>query len=129
METTITKKTVSWWDWTGVFFSGLCVVHCLFTPVVLAGASLWIASEWVHVGFLVALIPVTIVASKRTCPSHKKNRVVVLFYAGLVFLGTAIFIGESMGEAAEIILTILGSIMLITGHLQNRRLRLLNKNR
>ena len=122
MESTITKKQISWWDWTGVFFSGLCVIHCIATPLLLAGATLWLASEWVHVSFLVVLIPIVIMASRRSCPSQTKRRVMVLFYAGLFFLGAAIFLGESMGEASEIGLSILGSILLITGHLKNRQL-------
>ena len=127
METTTIEKTVSWWDWAGVFFSGLCVIHCIATPVLLAGASLWIASEWVHVGFLIALIPIAIIAARRTCPSQKKRRVVILFYSGLVLLGAAILFGESMGEAVEILATMIGSVLLIAGHLQNRLLHQITK--
>ena len=122
MESTIIKKNVNWWDWTGVFFSGLCVIHCIVTPVLLAGASLWIASEWVHVGFFLVLIPIVVMASRRSCPSRDKRWVMTLFYSGLIFLGAAILIGESLGETAEIALTIIGSILLISGHLKNRQL-------
>lgn len=119
---TIEKKTINWWDWTGVFFSSLCVIHCLATPILLAGASLWIASEWVHIGFLVALVPIVFLALRHSHATHSKRSLVVLFNAGLVLLVVAILFGESLGEAFEIGLTIVGSTLLIAGHLRNRYL-------
>lgn len=128
METRVIKKPVSWWDWAGVFFSGLCVIHCIVTPLLLASAVVWFASEWVHVSFLVALVPIAIMAARRTYPYSKKRWVIFLFSSGLLLLGLAIVLGESLGEIAEISLTLLGSMLLITGHLQNRHLHVIKKS-
>lgn len=121
--TLIDKKVINWWDWLGVFFSSLCVIHCVATPILLAGASLWIASEWVHIGFLIALVPIVFLALKHSHASHHGKRgLVILFNAGLVFLVSAILFGEALGEGFEVGLTIVGSILLISGHLRNRYL-------
>ena len=125
MKTTTIKKPISWWDWAGVFLSGLCVIHCIATPLLLASAVVWFAAEWVHVSFLVALIPIAIMAARRTYPTSRKRWVIALFSAGLLLLGLAIVMGEAMGEIVEISLTLVGSMLLITGHLQNRHLHVI----
>ena len=120
METTTIKKTISWWDWTGVFFSSLCLVHCVATPIILASAPLWVASEWVHVIFLIALVPITFIASRRAYRVPRRYSVIFFLTTGLAVLIAAVFVEESMGEFAEIGLTIVGSLLLIVGHLKNR---------
>ena len=117
MTVSIAKKRISCWDWAGVFFSSLCLVHCVTTPILLASTALWIVSEWVHVGFLVLLIPITLIASRR---SYRKPSVVVFLYAGLSILGAGLILSEVFGERFEVSTTILGSLLLIIGHLRNR---------
>ncbi len=120
MESTTLKKSINWWDWSGVFFSGLCLIHCIATPLLLASASLWIASEWVHVVFFAILIPITVVASRRAYQSLQKRWVVYFLSAGVVVLGIGIFLGQVWGESVEVVLTLIGSVLLIAGHLGNR---------
>ena len=124
--TTTIKKTTNFWDWAGVFFSSLCVIHCIATPLLLAGAAVWIASEWIHVSMLLLLIPIVIMASMRPCPAQKKRQVVFIFISGLALLGAALLMEERVGEVGEIVLTVAGSSLLIAGHLKNRRMHLAN---
>ena len=128
MESTTIKKSLSWWDWAGVCLSGLCVIHCIATPLLLASAVVWFASEWVHASFLIVLVPIAIMAVRGAYPSDKKRWVIFLFSAGLLLLGLAVAVGESMGEVAEISLTLMGSMLLIAGHLQNRHLHVVKKD-
>ena len=120
METTTIKKTISWWDWSGVFFSSLCLIHCIATPILLASASLWVASEWLHVTFLIILIPITVVSSRRALQSPRKREILFFLYSGLLVLVLAILLEPVMGEFFEIAATVGGSMLLITGHLKNR---------
>ena len=119
METTTIKKTRNWWDLSGIFFSGLCLIHCIAPPILLASTSLWITSEWVHTAFLVILIPIAVFASRRALRPPRKLWIVIMLHAGLVFLGLGIVLGHDMGEAVEIGLTIIGSVMLIVSHIAN----------
>ncbi|MEM8488771.1 MAG: MerC domain-containing protein [Bacteroidota bacterium] len=114
------KKTVRWWDISGMFFSSLCLLHCIATPVLLAGATAWFVSEWVHTLFLLILIPVTGLAIWRSKAWQTRRWVVVMLLAGLTLVGSAILVGEFVGELAEIALTVTGSLMLIAGHIGNR---------
>ncbi|MFK7844799.1 MAG: MerC domain-containing protein [Rhodothermales bacterium] len=120
METTINKKTISWWDWSGIFLSGLCLLHCVATPLLLAGVSFWLLSEWIHVLFIVMLFPITIIASRRTYLTGKKRWPVILLVAGLSILIAAVIFGEMMGEVFEVSMTSAASFLLIYGHLSNR---------
>lgn len=120
METTIIKKTISWWDWSGIFLSGLCLLHCVATPLLLAGVSFWLLSEWIHVLFIVLLMPVTIMTSRRAFLGGEKKWPVVLLVAGLAILIAAILLGEMMGETVEVSMTFAASFLLIYGHLSNR---------
>ena len=122
MNTSIVKKSTSLWDWSGIFFSGLCLLHCVATPVLLAGASIWLLSEWVHIVFIISLIPITFMAARRAYRSGVKKWPVLLLAGGLLTLIIAVIAGSIAGETGEVAITIAGSLLLIAGHLGNRHL-------
>ena len=122
MKTTSTmnQKTINWWDWTGIFLSGLCLIHCILTPLLLATTLVWVTTEWVHITLLLILVPIVFIAARRSGSSYDRRVILALFSAGILFLAGAVFVGESLGRTAELLLTIIGSLLLITGHLKNR---------
>ena len=124
MDSTISKKTISWWDWSGIFFSGLCLLHCVATPLLLASVSFWLLSEWVHVLFLIPLIPITFMASRRAIRAGQSRWPAILLILGLLVLVAALLLGTKIGEPAEIAMTIMGSLLLISGHPGNRHVHI-----
>ena len=104
-------------------FSAICMIHCLFAPslIILSYSSLalTVESELIHKAILLLTIPVSIFAISLGYKNHSNNAIIYTGIAGLTILISAILIGESIGENAELILTILGSLMVITCHYRN----------
>ena len=104
-------------------FSAICMMHCLFAPslIVLSYSSLALTleSELIHKAILLLTIPVSIFAISLGYKNHSNNSIIYTGIAGLTILISALLIGESIGENAELILTILGSLMVITCHYRN----------
>ena len=115
-------------DSFGVICSSLCLVHCLFLPMVLpmllatgalgtAGALL--ASEQTH---LMLLVPVVLLAVMSFPGGYRRHGSVLpsaLALAGLTGLVLALL----LGEATETLLTSIGAGLLIIAHLKNRKLQ------
>ena len=104
-------------------FSAICMIHCLFAPslIILSYSSLalTVESELIHKAILLLTIPVSIFAISLGYKNHSNNSIIYTGIAGLTILISALLIGESIGENAELILTILGSLMVITCHYRN----------
>ena len=104
-------------------FSAICMMHCLFAPslIVLSYSSLALTleSELIHKAILLLTIPISIFAISLGYKNHSNNSIIYTGIAGLTILISALLIGESIGENAELILTILGSLMVITCHYKN----------
>lgn len=113
-------------DAIGIGLSSLCLIHCLFLPVlVLAVPSLVgsvLGSEWIHILLIGAALPVSIGAFWRGLRCHGCRRPGVLGALGFALLAVAVL--PWLPEAGEIPLTVLGVAALASGHLANRRLRL-----
>lgn len=110
-------------DATGLALSALCLVHCLAVPLIATGALAWAASESIHIGLTVALAVVVAAVALPGYRRHRRPIVPALLIGGLVFLVAAVTVGEAAGEAAETLLTIVGSVTLMAGHVLNLRLR------
>ena len=99
------------------------MIHCLFAPslIILSYSSLalTVESELIHKAILLLTIPVSIFAISLGYKNHSNNSIIYTGIAGLTILISALLIGESIGENAELILTILGSLMVITCHYRN----------
>ena len=104
-------------------FSAICMIHCLFAPslIILSYSSLalTVESELIHKAILLLTIPVSIFAISLGYKNHSNNSIIYTGIAGLTILISALLVGESIGENAELILTILGSLMVITCHYRN----------
>lgn len=110
------------WDKIGIFLSGLCAVHCLIVPVILALMPLWslgfILNSWAHPIFLILIMPILLLSIKQ---SKANGRISALFFIGISLLILAWLIHPMIGHTAETITTMIGSAMLIIGHWQNQR--------
>ena len=108
------------WDKIGIFLSGLCAIHCLLFPIILALMPLWslgfVLHEWAHPVFLVLIIPTIVLALKKT---DANVAVGMLLLSGILLLGLAWLFHYWIGHTAETITTIVGSTILIIGHWQN----------
>lgn len=107
--------------------SGLCVVHCLMMPVVLAALPLWSASEtlhdWLHPLFLIGVVPTSVVALVSTRGKPQSKSVRVLLGMGLFVIALATTIGhEAVNPLVETAFILLGSSLLIIGHWRNERI-------
>ena len=111
-------------DAIGIGLSSLCLIHCLFLPVlVLAVPSLVgsaLGSEWMHILLFGIAVPVSIAAFWRGLRCHGCLRPGLLGALGLTLMATGIL--PWLSEAGEIALTTLGAAALASGHLANQRL-------
>jgi hypothetical protein len=112
-------------DIAGASCSGLCICHCLLTPLLLAfgffgGSLLFLESEWIH---RLLLIPVVILAFIAVLSIFKRQSdwlllIFALFGVGIML--AAIVYEERFGESFEQMATIVGGLLLVALHLINR---------
>jgi hypothetical protein len=112
-------------DMTGAACSGLCICHCLLTPLLLAsgvfgGSLLFLESEWVH---QLLLIPVVILAFTAVLSIFKRQSDWILLILALFGIGimlSAVVYEARFGEYFEQLATIIGGLFLVAFHLINR---------
>ena len=107
-------------------FSAICMIHCLFAPslIILSYSSLalTVESELIHKAILLLTFPVSIFAISLGYKNHSNKSIIYTGIAGLTILISALLVGESIGENAELILTIIGSLLVIACHYRNYRI-------
>ena len=107
-------------------FSAICLIHCLFAPSLMilsySSLALTIESELIHKIILLLTVPVSIFAISLGYKNHSNNSIIYTGIAGLTILISALLIGESIGENAELILTMIGSLMVIYCHYRNYKI-------
>ena len=110
-------------DVWGVICSGLCIVHCLFIPVLLvfgitsASVALF-ESEWVHLILAVPMIVLAVWSIFQGWRAHQKSKPVILAASGLVFLLGSL----TAAEHYEVYLAVAAGLLLIFAHLFNLKL-------
>lgn len=124
MASSGTRVKWSGWDRIGIGLSGLCVVHCLLFPVILAVLPLWSAFEALHDGFhlvlAVLLVPTTGLAARSGYRHHRDRGVLGLLSGGLAAIVVAALLGHGLlGYGWGTGLTLVGSVLLIAGHGRN----------
>ena len=107
-------------------FSAICLIHCLFAPslIILSYSSLalTIESELIHKIILLLTVPISIFAISLGYKNHPNNSIIYSGIAGLTILISALLIGENIGENAELLLTMVGSLMVIYCHYRNYKI-------
>ena len=108
-------------DRAGVVLSGLCAIHCVASLVVLSGLGIggsFLLAPIIHeVGLAVACV-VAGVAIGWGAIRHRRAAPFVIAMMGLTFMGGALASEHGMQEA---VLTIIGVILVSTGHVLNLR--------
>ena len=111
-------------DQIGMWTSGLCIVHCLLTPVLLSMSAVFAhflpSEEWVHRLLAVFIALVGAIALVRGFRRHRRRRVICLMAGGLACIFLAAFQGDRFhSHVAEIGVTFLGSLLMISAHRLN----------
>ncbi|KQQ36257.1 hypothetical protein ASF61_08750 [Duganella sp. Leaf126] len=117
------KYLIRWGDYAGITASGLCLVHCVAMPFLLAafpvlGVDHGHASVHrllvlgVTIPVLVALLPGFI--------KHREPVALLLGATGLAAFIVAVYVvGPLFGQLAETVLAICSSVLLIVAHRRN----------
>jgi hypothetical protein len=111
-------------DQSAIAFSGLCMIHCLLTSVLfiifpVLGATL-VTVEKFHQFLLWFVLPVSLLALLLGYFRRKDKLALLLGLAGLSQMSVAaIFGNEFFSELSEVVITPLGSLILIAGHIRN----------
>jgi hypothetical protein len=115
-------------DRLGMGLSSVCAIHCLLVPVFVSLIPLWPALEHVHefthLVFLLAIAPTVVLSLKRL---HANRCVSFYLISGTLIIFLAWFFNSNLGEYGEAGVTLIGSLLLITGHWINYRAKLLYK--
>lgn len=111
------------WDRIGLSVSGICALHCLFSPILITTLPLWpLAFEihsWAHPLFIILLLPVIYFAGKR---SHFDKKVTLFLITGFLMIVSGWLMGHFwLGPWFETSATLIGSFILIAGHWLNYR--------
>ena len=108
-------------DLIAAALSGLCIVHCLALPVLLAVGSSGLllglfSSEWFHYLMLLPISALLAWSLPGGWCIHRNKLPFVLGISGFLLLVMALFAGHD----AELPLSLAGGIMLASAHLRNR---------
>lgn len=111
-------------DNLGIICSGLCIIHCIVTPFILAlGVSDLLAtilrSELIHYTLIVPMAVLILLTLPITYERYRALSLSVTGLLGMFFLIAALFLGEQK----EALLTLIGGSFLIIFHLGNLRLQ------
>lgn len=113
------------WDRVGIFLSSLCAIHCLVTPFLLLGLPVLgetFESHWFHIGMALFVVPVAYYAFISGFKHHQQKHVLIAGLLGSSMIGVAAFLPHEWVEFYELdLVTIVGSLILVTAHILNRR--------
>lgn len=112
-------------DKTAVTLSGVCLLHCLALPLVLAVLPFLheIPVEHLHVQMLIIVIPVSVFAFVMGFRRHRNKYIIVSGVLGIAILAIGgTFAHSYYGLAADRSLTIAGAAILAVTHYYNSRL-------
>lgn len=115
----MSDRKTKWLDITSMGLSGLCVVHCLALPFLVAALPFlgaFTRTEWVHQLLILIAAPLTALAFWRA-KAWTKPEIAVMMIAGVVLLASAAFIPEL--QAYEVLISVSGALSLAGAHLMN----------
>ena len=113
-------------DKAAISLSGLCLLHCLALPILVAiypvAFAVSLSEEFFHWAMVMMAIPISIASLFIGCQKHKKRQVLLLGGIALVLLSTPFAIPhEAINEQMEVLVTALGASLLATAHIINFR--------
>jgi MerC mercury resistance protein len=111
-------------DLAGAAASGLCLIHCLLTPLVLSLFPSIIpylpGDAWFHRALALSIVLLGAAAFVPGYRLHRRKPLLLLIAAGISLILTVAWTGETMNPVLEVSLSIPGSMMLVAAHLLNR---------
>ena len=115
-------------DQLGIVCSGLCIVHCVATPVILGlGISGVVASvlttELFHLFLLFPIVLLMLLTVPKTYQRYGQIGLVMTATLGVMMLVSALFLSEDK----ETLFTVTGGSLLVIFHLWNMRLKYLER--
>ncbi len=111
-------------DSTAVALSGLCLLHCLTLPLLIAVLPFvgQFAQGHFHMQMLLVVLPVSIIAFSLGFRRHHTIGIVASGFAGMLLLVLgATVVHDSYGVAADRAVTISAALILATAHYFNNR--------
>lgn len=115
---------VGFLDHAAIVLSGLCLLHCLLLPFVIAVLPLLsrVNESHFHAQMLIVVIPVSVVAFALGFRRHARKAIIAWGIAGVaVLVFGATFAHANYGATADSFLTMIGAIVLATAHYFNNR--------
>lgn len=114
-----------WADRFGTWTSVACVIHCLFTPILLSFSAVLAhtlpSEERVHRSLAVLIALLGALALVRGFRAHHQVRVFLLMGVGLAFIFAAAWWGDLLPHHwMEVLVTFTGSSFMISAHRVNR---------
>ena len=121
-------------DNLGITISSVCAIHCVLLPAIFIIAPYsFLASHEFHEALIYFILPCGVIAFYLGCRKHKDLKVALLGSLGLVLLFAALMMHDLHHEHQQheelqtVLVTIIGSMLLIFSHLRNRKLCLAEK--
>jgi hypothetical protein len=118
--TPIQKRTLA--DKLGIFFSSLCAVHCLILPILILNSGHFLAkyinNQWVEKGFIITCLTIAAFSFFRFRKLHGSSWPILLFFIAVLFLISSMVCNHLV---LEITFSVIGSLILICGHIINMR--------
>jgi uncharacterized membrane protein YfcA len=123
-ETGSCSRSINWPDRIGVWASFGCVIHCLLTPILLSASAVFAhflpPDERVHRFLALLIAMIGGIALLRGYRAHRRRTVIYLMAAGLAAIFCGAFLGDRLpGHWAEVGITFLGSLLMISSHRLN----------
>jgi len=115
----MTDKKTKWLDLASMGLSGLCVVHCLALPFLVAALpflGIFSQNDLVHQILVTIAAPLSVLALWRS-GGWRKSTVVLPMTAGLLLLAAAAFIPDL--EPVEAVMSVVGALLVAAAHLVN----------
>jgi len=107
-------------DYVGISISTACVIHCLFTPLVVALFPVLAhsapASESVHRILALGVAGVGALASRFGFKRHRRRIMLLPMVTGIGVIVSAACLGDALSHATEVLLTLAGSCCMVTAH-------------
>jgi len=113
-------------DHVAIALSAICLVHCLALPVIVAVLPIAAISfgedQHFHGLMLWLVVPTSVVGFGLGYRLHHRNGVIAAGAAGVALLAAAAVYGHTVWpEAAEVLVSVAGSLLLGGAHWQNFR--------
>ena len=116
-------------DNLGITISSICAVHCVLLPMIfLIAPYSFLASHEFHEALIYFILPCALIAFVLGCRRHKDIKVAAMGTFGIILLGSALLMhdifhsDQHSEEFTTVLITVLGSILLVLSHLRNRKL-------